>query len=281
MMCIIIRFYLVVLLKSLFVISLAQIYNPGVCSNEDEPLQCCQNYKRRGDSCEGITNVDEKQMCLQLAEEVNLDIPLITKTVVENIRNKSGGGLPATTDVSLDVTVTEEDKKRITAIDWLVFDSAQRAEAIKQANAVMRAFIAVQKLTAAREVFDKLPMDSIDIIYRNWHVQTGNDDLPVDDENAIREYLCIKSCMDAMDSFNDWFNKFHHTKPAKPTAPHAASFTEKVAFEHRLKQYEQELDRWQRALLAQTESTTKLIYNVLLFANGGWMVDQKEVVELT
>ncbi|XP_056006320.1 uncharacterized protein LOC125660446 [Ostrea edulis] len=51
MMCII-RFYLVVLLNSLFVISLAQIYNPGVCSNEDEPLQCCLNYKIRGDSCE-------------------------------------------------------------------------------------------------------------------------------------------------------------------------------------------------------------------------------------
>lgn len=30
---------------------------------------------------------------------------------------------------------------------------------------------AVQKLTAAREVFNKLPVDSIDIIYRNWHLQ--------------------------------------------------------------------------------------------------------------
>ncbi|XP_062572533.1 nuclear pore complex protein Nup107-like [Saccostrea cucullata] len=225
---------------------------------------------------EGITNVEEKQMCLQLAEEVNLDIPQITKTVVENIRNKSGAGLPGATDVSLDVTVTEEDKKKIAAIDWLVFDSAQRAEAVKQANAVMRTFIAVKKLAAAREVFDKLPVDSIDIIYRNWHIQTGNDDLPVEDENAIREYLCIKSYLDAMDSFNEWFTKFHHTKPVKPMAPHAASFTEKVAFEHRLKQYEQELERWQRGLLAQTENTTKLMYNVLLFADGGWMVDQKE-----
>ena len=29
----------------------------------------------------------------------------------------------------------------------------------------------MQKLAAAREVLDKLPVDSIDIIYRNWHYQ--------------------------------------------------------------------------------------------------------------
>lgn len=102
----------------------------------------------------------------------------------------------------------------------------------------------MQKLAAAREVLDKLPVDSIDIIYRNWHyqvkycqdqkyfdpsihkfvfyqsnfkiscvmlsfyhsvvqfdeilsallsLQTGTDELPADDENAIREYLCIKA----------------------------------------------------------------------------------------
>lgn len=35
----------------------------------------------------------------------------------------------------------QEDKTKIAAIDWLVFDTAQRAEAMKQANAVMRTFI--------------------------------------------------------------------------------------------------------------------------------------------
>ena len=53
-------------------------------------------------------------MCLQLAEEVGLDIPQITKTVVENIRNKSGGGLPAAPGVSLEVTVNE------VYISWLM-----------------------------------------------------------------------------------------------------------------------------------------------------------------
>ena len=35
----------------------------------------------------------------------------------------------------------QEDRQKIEAIDWLVFDPAQRAEALKQANAVMRSFI--------------------------------------------------------------------------------------------------------------------------------------------
>jgi len=35
----------------------------------------------------------------------------------------------------------QEDRTKIEAIDWLVFDVAQRAEAMKQANALLRTFI--------------------------------------------------------------------------------------------------------------------------------------------
>ena len=35
----------------------------------------------------------------------------------------------------------QADRQKIEAIDWLVFDPSQRAEALKQANAVMRSFI--------------------------------------------------------------------------------------------------------------------------------------------
>ena len=46
------------------------------------------------------------------------------------------------TDISTwSVLCFQEDKKKIAAMDWLVFDSAQRAEAVKQANAVIRTFI--------------------------------------------------------------------------------------------------------------------------------------------
>ncbi|CAC5377452.1 NUP107 [Mytilus coruscus] len=169
-----------------------------------------------------------------------------------------------------------DDKKKIDSVDWLVFDTYQRSEAIKQANSIMRAFVAVKKLTAAKELFDKLPPDSIDVVFKVQSMQTGTTDLSAEDENSIREFICHRAYLDAMDSFNDWFNTYHHTQPTKPTLSHGATFTEKVAHEHRIKQYEAEMERWRHNLISQTKTTKGKMYNVLLFADGGWMVDQKE-----
>ena len=59
---------------------------------------------------------------------------------------------------------------------------------------------------------------------------------------------------DAMDSYNDWFSLYHHSKPSKPnSAEVGSSFTDRVALEHRLKQYEQETERWRRSLVRQTQ----------------------------
>lgn len=227
---------------------------------------------------EGIKGQEERQRALQLAENAGLDVATITKTVVENIRNRD-----ATVD-SLDMTrvinvaISEEDRLKIEAIDWLVFDPAQRVEALKQANAVMRAFIVVKKHNAAREVFTKLPSDSIDIVYKMWHAKTGSTSLPPSDDNAVREYMCMKAYLDAMESYNDWFALYHHSKPQKPSHVDlsACSFTDRVAFEHRLKQYEKDTEIWQRSVIRQTQTTKNHIYNVLMFIDGGWMVDRFE-----
>ncbi|KAJ8317433.1 hypothetical protein KUTeg_005337 [Tegillarca granosa] len=176
-----------------------------------------------------------------------LDVQEITKRVVENIKNRTSYEFSRDADVNIDTSISEEDRKKIEAIDWLVFDVTQRAEAMKQANAVMRIFVAVKKLTAAKEVFDKIPRDSIDVIYKIWHSK------------------------DAMESFNDWFSLYHHNQPSKPTLLQGATFTEKVAHEHRMKKYQQEIDRWQSNLILQTKTTKGKIYNVLLFTDGGWM----------
>lgn len=37
--------------------------------------------------------------------------------------------------------LVQEDRLKIDVIDWLVFDPAQRAEALKQGNAIMRKFL--------------------------------------------------------------------------------------------------------------------------------------------
>lgn len=225
---------------------------------------------------EGVKGHDERQLCLQLAEDAGLDVATITKTVVENIRNRDAAVVTIDASLTVNVAISEDDRQKIEAIDWLVFDPSQRAEALKQANAVMRSFIVVKKHTAAREVYDKLPSDTINVIYQMWHARTGSTILPVSDDNALREYMCMKAYLDAVESFNDWFTLYHHGKPAKPGGDGGGSFTERVAYEHTLKQYGVEMERWKHNLVRQTRTSKDRMYNVILFTDGGWMVDRHE-----
>lgn len=51
---------------------------------------------------------------------------------------------------------------------------------------------------------------------------------------SIREYLCYKSYLDAQEGFAEWFSNFHHGRPTPvQEPPSCATFTEKVAYEHR------------------------------------------------
>lgn len=43
--------------------------------------------------------------------------------------------------VDVPLCAEQEDRHKIDVIDWLVFDPAQRAEALKQSNAIMRKFL--------------------------------------------------------------------------------------------------------------------------------------------
>ncbi|XP_071501172.1 nuclear pore complex protein Nup107-like [Diadema antillarum] len=229
---------------------------------------------------EGVTDRDQRQYCLQLAEDAGLDVAAITKRVVETLRFKEEEQPDVADSAAYDSATSQEDRRKIEAIDWLVFDPSQRAEAVKQSNAIIRAFLATKKHDAARAVFRKLPEDSIDIIHRNWRARVGSVPIPPQDDNAIREYLCIKAYLDALDAYNDWFALYHHKKPTEPSLPGDANFHERVRFEHEHKEYEMELDRWQQTLMVQTKGVSDTIYNVLLFLDGGWMVDQRQEEEV-
>ncbi|KAK2172581.1 hypothetical protein NP493_941g02002 [Ridgeia piscesae] len=213
---------------------------------QDLQIECYAKF------LEGVQQADDRRQCLALAEEAGLDVARITKLVVENIRSADSVELSMDMQLLQQTATTDEDRSKINAIDWLVFDPSQRAEALKQANAIMRMFVGTRKLSAARDVFNKLPAGS----YRSHHPQlekTGNVDLCAEDENAIREYLCVKAYLDANDGFNDWFEHYHDMKPEKPAMATGANFTERVAFEHRQKQYENELERWRHTLMMQTK----------------------------
>ncbi|XP_055874618.1 nuclear pore complex protein Nup107-like isoform X1 [Biomphalaria glabrata] len=225
---------------------------------------------------EDIGAQEEQQKCLKLAEEEGLDVARITKTVVERIRMRENPNMFPKTSLAVDLSITEEDKAKIDAIQWLVFDEAHRPEAVRQANAIMRTFIAVKKHAAARLAFEKIPSDSIDVIYHLWHTKTGSSDLSSKDSNTIREYMCMKAYLDAVESFNDWFSLYHQGRPSKPAGAEGGSFTDQVAYEHKMKQFNQEYDRWMYNLQIQTRTTRDRIFNVLLFLDGGWLVDADE-----
>ncbi|KAK7130211.1 hypothetical protein R3I93_019747 [Phoxinus phoxinus] len=228
---------------------------------------------------EEVTETEQRKHCLDLATQAGLDVPSITKTVVETIRERDTDEF-AHHDLTpaLDTATTVEDRQKIDVIDWLVFDPAQRAEALKQSNAIMRKFLASKKHDAAKMVFAKVPEDSMREIYRQWEEQGMDTPLPAEEENAIREHLCIRAYLEAHDAFNEWF-KHMNCPPVKPTAPAQAKFTEKVAHEMKETEYKMEYENWQGRLGALTEDVKERIYNVLLFVDGGWMVDVREEAE--
>uniref|UniRef100_A0A672RHJ1 Nuclear pore complex protein n=1 Tax=Sinocyclocheilus grahami TaxID=75366 RepID=A0A672RHJ1_SINGR len=226
---------------------------------------------------EEVTETEQRRHCLELATQAGLDVGAITKTVVETIRERHTDEF-AHHDLTpaLDTATTVEDQQKIDVIDWLVFDPAQRAEALKQSNAIMRKFLASKKHDAAKMVFAKVPEDSMREIYRQWEEQGMDTPLPAEEENAIREHLCIRAYLEAHEAFNEWF-KHMNCPPVKPTAPAQAKFTEKVA--HEMKEAEYKYENWQGRLGALTEDVKERIYNVLLFVDGGWMVDVREDTE--
>uniref|UniRef100_A0A674B1I4 Nuclear pore complex protein n=1 Tax=Salmo trutta TaxID=8032 RepID=A0A674B1I4_SALTR len=221
---------------------------------------------------EEVTEAEQRQRCLELAREAGLDVAAVTKMVVENIRERDTEEF-AHHDLTpaLDTGTSAEDQRKIDVIDWLVFDPAQRAEALKQSNAIMRKFLACKKHHAAKVVFAKVPEDSMREIYRQWEELGLDTPLPAEDENAIREHLCVRAYLEAHEAFNEWFHHMN-SPPQKPSLPAQAKFTEKVA-------YEMKENDWTGRLEALTEDVKERIYNVLLFVDGGWMVDVREDTE--
>lgn len=223
---------------------------------------------------ETVTQPELRPHCLQLATEAGLDVAAITKLVVETVRERDETEFTHHSQ-TLETVTTKEDLRKIDVIDWLLFDPAHRAEALKQSNAIMRKFLALQKHDAAKAVFSKVPEDSIKEIYSQWSGVGQSSPPPAEDENAIREHLCIRAYLEAHEAFTDWFSH-SSSAPQKPAPAPEAKFTERVANEMREKEYQASLSAWTCRLDVLTEDVKERIYNVLLFVDGGWMTDNRQ-----
>jgi len=67
--------------------------------------------------------------------------------------------------------------------------------------------------------------------------------------------ICCACMQDAHESFTDWFEHCHSARPTLPNIALRATFSECIAYEHKQRQFEQELDRWQHSLDLQTKVT--------------------------
>lgn len=221
---------------------------------------------------------EEQELCLQLARSAGLDVAVITRTLVEQVRISGDDPIElraAPTVPSLETTA--EDREKVASLEWLLFDKSTRGEAIKQANALMRGFVCLGKIGAARETYRKLPSDSVQVAMDHWSRSAGRDgELSAEDENAMREFLCFETLLKVHTSFQEWFNQFHRRKPTPPEelAPDAR-FPEKVAHEHKLRSYAVELEQWKLMVSNLAREVKRDVFDVLLFIDGGWMADQR------
>ncbi|KAK9293476.1 hypothetical protein QLX08_011597 [Tetragonisca angustula] len=226
---------------------------------------------------ETIKNYEQRKKCLAAAEEANLNVEAITKLVVESIRSKNIDVDPT----DLKGNLTDADMDKINALDWLIFYQSQREEALWQTNALIRYFLTNEKIDAARKAFNKIPMDSIEAIMTEYPTIEGTltnltmtNSLSKKAASTIREYLCYKTYLDAQEGFSEWFSHYHHGKPTPlEELPMYATFTEKVAYEHKKSQYNVEMERWKSTMQHHTKAVKQLLFNVLLFPDGGWLVD--------
>ena len=229
-----------------------------------------------------ITDKQERKVCLDIAKRTGLDVDAITKRVVESMRETSHGNILETSCSVLDATVfvgsadgvDPADMQLIQSLEWLSLGQIQFIEFLRQANAFMRTFILSGKLEAAEEVFRRCPSDLTSGVRRAFKKKSGSNELSVELKNWEREYLCFSAFFQARESFSDWMRYYSQSKPRQPIKPATSTrFTDKVAFEHRSKAYELEIQQWKEVLKRQAKTTADKLYSVILFPEGGWMRD--------
>lgn len=251
---------------------------------------------------EFVIDPQQQQLCLDLASKACLDVELITKTVVESIRQQ---GLSEVTEAAADATTSNtttttatsiispdvstvgtlaavasiEDRRKIDALNWLFFNEIQYIELLLQSNCLMRDFVLAGKVDAAKEVFLKLPSDLLLGIDKQWKKLCPQESSPsVEIRNGVQEHICFQAYFQAHESIADWMNLYYKCKPREPKRPISKKFTDKVAYDHQMKNYESELKNWQEMLGKQAIVTATKINAVLLFSQGSeWMKDQEQV----
>lgn len=230
---------------------------------------------------EVLSDVEEvlRAQCVQHAIENNVPIEEVTMQIYQKIISESS---PSNNDVISVANISDTDAKIVSAVSWLLLTEGQRSAALREANRLIRRFLGARKHAPACAVFEMLPPDTIEVIHREWSKEYQNTSLPPDDTNAVREYLCLQAYLDTHQAYSDWCS--HSAN--RPSTPHCnpdrtITFSEQVAQEEKKKSYDMSLQRWEQNLTVQTQLTRDKMLNVLLFIDGGWLIDEVEGTDNT
>ncbi|XKL69259.1 hypothetical protein PGB90_007028 [Kerria lacca] len=227
---------------------------------------------------QNITDENEQIKCLEAAELCRLEVEAITKRVVRTIRDKTED---ENSTLNLASGITKDDEKKINVLDLIMHYAHQRDEALWETNALIRYFLSQRNLQAANHAFCKIPDNSVKIILQKLEIdenllQTQPELVPAKIFAAIREYFCYKVYLNAEVRFADWFHSFHKLEPMRPQKlSDDVQFTQKVTYEHQINQYNAEYEKWRSSVEEQTKIVKSHLYNVLLFPDGGWLVENK------
>lgn len=196
---------------------------------------------------EQIHETSARRNALEEAQSSGLDVNTITAHTVHSIRLKQDS--PGS-EKQLTGSISAMDEEKISALEWLTFNTDQSGELLWHANAMIRTFLGESKIEVVRKAFKMIPQNVSQQIFSNYG---SKDNLPAKIECSIKEYYCHLTYLGALDSYNDWL-RLYHSKPKQPELVSAnAHFTERMALEHKEHAYLAELERWKLNLLEQTQ----------------------------
>lgn len=106
-----------------------------------------------------------RRNCMEEAQSHGLDIAQIAKVTVERVQALIEDPDEAKLQAG---EMSELDKKKISSLEFLIFNQEQRCELLWQANTMMRYFMAQRKIEAVKHAFTMVPSDSIQIIVQYY-----------------------------------------------------------------------------------------------------------------
>ncbi|XP_030557172.1 nuclear pore complex protein Nup107 [Drosophila novamexicana] len=223
-----------------------------------------------------LTQIDEKrlrQQALDAALQAGLDVEQITRHTVESIRlGSTPPGIQGEPPIG---SISAADKRKIQSLEYLIHLVEQRGELLWQANAMMRHYLASNKIECVRQVFAMVPGD---VTSQLINIYGALDNLGPREECSLKEYLCYKVYLAGVDSFNDW-TRLQQARPQPPqkgtqnSGQAQDNFTERMNAQHKEQTYLSELARWEQKVKEQSKMTTDALFNVMLFPEKGWLND--------